>query len=79
MDVRYPAYLKSRVSTFQLIGRDHDVSDIVNLTSYESKWPEASELGLNDSQYSAFKSALTQEMSVIQGENFLATRLVSLS
>ena len=30
-------------------------------------WPTATELGLNDSQYAAYKAALTQDFSVIQG------------
>ena len=30
-------------------------------------WPSASDLGFNDSQYSAFKAALTQEFSLLQG------------
>ena len=67
MDMQYPAYLKSIVPTFHLLGKDNEVCSTVNLTSYESKWPDASDLGLNDSQYSALKSALTQEVSVIQG------------
>ena len=33
-----------------------------------SVWPPASLLGLNDSQYAALRSALTQEFSLIQGK-----------
>ncbi|XP_048249506.1 NFX1-type zinc finger-containing protein 1-like [Haliotis rufescens] len=36
-------------------GTDHDT------------WPIAEDLGLNDSQYKAFKAALTEEFSIIQG------------
>jgi len=32
-----------------------------------STWPSAYELGFNESQYQAFKTALTQEFVVIQG------------
>jgi hypothetical protein len=32
-----------------------------------NEWPTSSELGLNDSQYTAFQNALTKEFSVIQG------------
>lgn len=67
MNVSYPAYLRTLVSTFRFISQKNTVTQLVNLTSYESKWPEAVALGLNESQYLAFKSALTQEMSVIQG------------
>ena len=30
-------------------------------------WPAATELGFNNSQYAAYKAALTQDFSVIQG------------
>ena len=67
MNVTYPDYLRTLVSTFRFVTRTNTVTPLVNLTSYQTKWPEAATLGLNDSQYLAFKSALTQEMSVIQG------------
>lgn len=67
MVIGYPAYLKSLVSTFRFITANKSVSSLVNMTAYDSAWPEASKLGLNASQYLAFKSALTQEISVIQG------------
>lgn len=43
------------------------VSDLVPLHNTE-KWPQAEELGLNYSQYAAYKAALTQEFTVIQGK-----------
>ena len=33
------------------------------------KWPTAEQLGFNDSQYEAFKMALTKEFVVIQGRS----------
>ena len=71
MNVTYPDYLRTLVSTFRFVTRTNTVTPLVNLTSYQTKWPEAATLGLNDSQYLAFKSALTQEMSVIQGLIYL--------
>ena len=35
-----------------------------------TRWPNASDLGFNESQFEAFKSALTQEYALIQGRVF---------
>ena len=35
-----------------------------------ARWPSASDLGFNESQFEAFKSALTQEYALIQGNDF---------
>ena len=37
-----------------------------------TRWPTASDLGFNESQFEAFKSALTQEYALIQGRVFLS-------
>ena len=34
-----------------------------------ARWPTASDLGFNESQFEAFKSALTQEYALIQGND----------
>lgn len=43
-------------------------------SSRSTRWPTAAELGFNDSQYKAFKAALTQEYALIQGRQFVGLR-----
>nr|CAD7408893.1 unnamed protein product [Timema poppensis] len=56
-----PSYvLRSLDFEFNIDGHIVPVTD-------ETKWPSAEDLNLDDSQYKAFKSALTNEFVVIQG------------
>jgi len=66
----------------------HDVSQYMFQDSFSmynsrnaSTWPTANNLGFNESQYQAFKTALTQEFVVIQGiaELFLNMTIFSLN
>lgn len=67
MQMDHPQYLELLDEPFRFIDKNNDVTSLVNLTSYTSEWPDAERMGLNASQYLAFKSALTQEFSIIQG------------
>ncbi|XP_063233033.1 NFX1-type zinc finger-containing protein 1-like isoform X1 [Bacillus rossius redtenbacheri] len=55
-----PAYLRARHPVYEVGGYRFPVLD-------EQLWPSSSQLKLDDSQYRAFKSALTKEFVVIQG------------
>lgn len=64
-----PKYLRMIESNYRFIDKDSHVSQPVSLKYGESsRWPSAASLGLNNSQYEAFKQALTTEFAVIQGE-----------
>lgn len=47
---------------------DDKTSRLKNVSPYDqSTWPDGDEIGLNESQYRAFQSALQREFTVIQG------------
>ena len=47
---------------------DDKTSSLKNVSPYDlSTWPDGDEIGLNESQYRAFQSALQREFTVIQG------------
>jgi len=58
-------YLKPEV-TYKL-PTENSLTSPVPLQNFY-KWPGAEEMGFNQSQYEAYKSALTQEFIVIQGK-----------
>lgn len=55
-----PKYLKYGSSVYKINGQQFDILD-------DSLWPDNQILGLDNSQYMAFKEALTKEFTVIQG------------
>ncbi|XP_014216560.1 NFX1-type zinc finger-containing protein 1-like [Copidosoma floridanum] len=74
-DLEKPAYLEDigflKFKDKFILGVSNDYSD----------WPSATELELDDSQYQAFKSAITQKLAIIQGppgtgKTFLALQIV---
>jgi len=59
-------YLKPGV-TYKLPTENSLTSPVVPLQTFED-WPPAEEMGFNQSQYEAYKTALTKEFVVIQGK-----------
>ena len=64
-----PEYMKGEDLRYCL-PRDGGWTDYLPLNN-PSEWPPAKDLRLNESQYEAFKAALTQEFVVIQGKSLL--------
>ncbi|XP_060803319.1 NFX1-type zinc finger-containing protein 1 [Amyelois transitella] len=64
-----PKYL-TKDTQYEVTLMDHEVN-LTNLSKFtvlnEETWPSADQLGLNESQYQAYKLALTHEFTVIQG------------
>jgi hypothetical protein len=74
VDESPPAYTKSikEQVDFKVImpmdrdkkyGDDYGLADLLDTSS----WPTAAQLGMDESQYAAFRAALTREISIIQG------------
>ena len=59
---------KPKQNQLQLMTDDDITSRLKNVSPYDlSTWPDGDVIGLNESQYKAFRSALQREFAVIQG------------
>jgi len=61
-------------TNYRFITKDDSVTRPVQVgISGSTNWPPAEKLGFNQSQYDAFKLALTKEFAIIQGTNTLTS------
>ena len=68
--INAPVYTENTEGNYRFITADHRVTEPISIIRESGgKWPTAEQLGFNDSQYEAFKMALTKEFVVIQGKN----------
>ncbi|XP_067947233.1 NFX1-type zinc finger-containing protein 1-like [Watersipora subatra] len=63
-----PTYTRFIETFYRFITAANDVTPPVSIFQEgEGKWPPLNQLGFNESQYEAYKMALTKEFAVIQG------------
>uniref|UniRef100_A0ABM0N1E6 NFX1-type zinc finger-containing protein 1-like n=1 Tax=Saccoglossus kowalevskii TaxID=10224 RepID=A0ABM0N1E6_SACKO len=67
-EVRIPAYINSEDVTYTLCNDSVTKSQSISAPVLDtSSWPTSRELGLDESQLQALKTALTKELAIIQG------------
>ena len=67
-------------TNYRFITKDDSVTRPVQVgISGSTNWPPAKKLGFNQSQYDAFKLALTKEFAIIQGTNALTSYIWHLT
>ena len=69
-EIAQPLYTRFIETSYRFITANNRVTEPISIfRESEAIWPTAEQLGFNDSQYEAFKMALTKEFVVIQGKN----------
>ncbi|XP_067947239.1 NFX1-type zinc finger-containing protein 1-like [Watersipora subatra] len=81
-DVAPPAYTSMEM-LYRFIAADKEVTKLVSVFRNCKNWPSAEELGFNESQFEAYKMALTKEFAVIQGppgtgKTFIGLKIVEM-